>query len=99
MSTGRLQADPLYLGLARPPMIAGVSYMYFTLNALLTLMIFIWSQNFIALIFLGPGIHGFGYLLCMKEPRAVELWLLRMRVGFQSWNRVFHYNTNSYDVY
>ncbi len=96
--SGRLQADPLYQGLARPPMIAGVSYMYFTINALFCLLIFIWSQNFFSYV-LGLGIHGFGYLLCMKEPRAVELWMLRMRWGYQSWNRMFHHNTNSYDVF
>lgn len=97
--SGRLQADPLYLGLARPTMIAGVSYMYFVINGLFTLLAFIWSQSFLALIIMGPAIHGFGYLLCMKEPRAVEMWLLRMRTGFQSWNRVFHHHTNSYDLF
>lgn len=96
--SGRLQADPLYQGLARPPMIMGVSYMYFVLNGLLMLLFFIWSQNFWAYL-LGAGIHGFGYLLCMKEPRAVELWMLRMRWGYQSWNRRFHHHTNSYDVF
>ena len=96
--TGRLIADPLYMGLARPAMIAGVSYTYFALNAMITLIVFINSQS--ALTFLMGGIiHGFGYLLCMKEPRAVELWMLRMREGYRSWNRVFHHNTNSYDVF
>ncbi len=96
--SGRLQADPLYQGLARPPMIAGVSYMYFLVNGLFTLMVFIWSQSFLAYV-MGAGVHGFGYLLCMKEPRAVELWMLRMRTGYMSWNRAFHHFTNSYDVF
>ncbi len=97
--SGRLQADPLYLGLARPTMIAGVSYMYFVINGLISMLTFIWTQNFIVIILMGPAIHGFGYLLCMKEPRAVEMWLLRMRTGFQSWNRGFHHHTNSYDIF
>lgn len=97
-STGRLQADTLFIGLARPPMIMGVSYMYFLLNSMLMLMAFIWSQSFLA--YLGGAIfHGFGYLLCMNEPRAVELWMLRMRTGFLTYNRGFYQNTNSYDVY
>jgi type IV secretory pathway VirB3-like protein len=41
----------------------------------------------------------FGYLLCMKEPRAIELWMLRMKYGFRSWNRAYHSFTNSYDVF
>lgn len=96
--SGRLQADPLYQGLARPTMIAGVSYMYFLLNGMFSTMVYIWSQSVYAIL-MGAAIHGFGYLLCMKEPRAVELWLLRMRTGYQSWNRVFHHYTNSYDVF
>ncbi|MBN66707.1 MAG: type IV secretion system protein VirB3 [Rickettsiales bacterium] len=97
-STGRLQADPLFQGLARPTMIAGVSFYYFVLNAMITMVAFINTGNFLAFL-LGVVIHGFGYLLCMKEPRAVELWMLRMRTGFKSWNRVYHHNTNSYDVF
>lgn len=98
MAGGRLRADPLFQGLARPPMIAGVSYMYFVLNAMITMVIFIDTKSFIAFP-LGVVIHGFGYLICMKEPRAIELWMLRMKYGFRSWNRRYHYFTNSYDVF
>ncbi len=98
MAGGRLQTDPLFQGLARPPMIAGVSYMYFVLNAMITMVTFIDTKSFLAFP-LGVVIHMFGYLLCMKEPRAVELWMLRMRFGFISWNRVYHHHTNSYDVF
>lgn len=97
--SGRLQADPLFQGLARPTTIMGVSYMYFVLNGLLTLLMFIHSQNFFAYI-LGIVNHGFGYMLCMREPRAVELWLLRMGKGSKNiYNRAFHYHTNSYDTF
>ncbi len=98
MAGGRLQADPLFLGLARPPMIMGVSYMYFVMNAMITMLMFINTKNFLAFI-VGVIIHGCGFLLCMREPRAVELWMLKMSKGFQSWNRAFHYHTNSYDTY
>jgi len=98
MSGGRLQADPLFQGLARPPMIAGVSFMYFVLNAMFTMVFFINTNSFLAFIF-GGVIHLFGYLLCMKEPRAVELWMLRMKYGFKSWNRHYYHHTNSYDVF
>jgi type IV secretion system protein VirB3 len=96
--SGRLQADPLFQGLARPPMVMGVSYTYFAINGLVTLLFFVHSQNFLA-YGLGIILHGFGYLLCRQEPRAVELWMLRMRTGFMSWNRAYHHHTNSYDVF
>lgn len=98
MAGGRLRADPLFQGLARPPMIAGVSYMYFVFNAMITMVLFINTASVLS-FFVGIIIHMFGYLLCMKEPRAVELWMLRMKFGFRSWNRAYYHNTNSYDVF
>ena len=98
MAGGRLGADPLFQGLSRPPMILGVSYMYFVLNAMICMIMFINSKSFATLPLAGI-IHMFGYMLCMKEPRAVELWMLRMKWGFRSWNRAYHSFTNSYDVF
>jgi type IV secretion system protein VirB3 len=98
MAGGRLRADPLFQGLARPPMIMGVSYMYFVANAMLTMVMYINSGSILAFFF-GIIIHLFGYLLCMREPRAVELWMLRMRFGFKTWNRPYYHHTNSYDVF
>jgi type IV secretion system protein VirB3 len=99
MSSGRLQADPLFQGLARPPMIMGVSYMFFVINALICLVAFINTSNFITLFFVAPAIHGAGYLLCLKEPRAVELLILHANKGTRCMNRAFHGYTNSYDVF
>ena len=98
MSSGRLSADPLFQGLARPPMIMGVSYMYFVVDAMMTMVMFIDTKSFLAFPF-GIVVHTFGYFLCLKEPRALELWMLRMKYGFKSWNRPFHSHTNSYDVF
>ena len=98
MAGGRLQTDPLFLGLARPPTILGVSYKYFVLNAGLTMILFIDTKSFYA-FGCGLVVHIFGLLVCLKEPRAIELWLLRLKYGYRSWNRRFHYRTNSYDVF
>lgn len=95
----RLQADPLFQGLARPPMVMGVSYMYFVVNSLICLLTFIWTSNFLVLFLAAPLIHGIGFLLCMNEPRAVELFVLKMGKGMRCLNRGFHHRTNSYDVF
>lgn len=97
--SGRLQADPLFQGLARPPMIMGVSYMFFVLNALTCLIAFINTSNFIVLFFVAPIVHGIGFLLCLKEPLAIELIILRSSKGTKCINRAFHGFTNSYDVF
>jgi type IV secretion system protein VirB3 len=98
MAGGRLTADPLFQGLARPAMVAGVSYMFFVLNAMVCMVMYIQTKSFTVLP-LALVMHGFGYLLCMKEPRAVELWMLRMKYGYKSFNRAYHSFTNSYDVF
>lgn len=96
---GRLKADPLFQGLARPPMALGVSYMYFIVNASICLMTFIWTSNFLFLFVAAPSIHAIGFLVCMNEPRAVELFILRVSKGTKCVNRAFHKHTNSYDVF
>lgn len=98
MADGRLTTDPLFQGLTRPPMVAGVSYTYFVLNAMICMIMFINTNSF-GVLPLALIVHGFGYLVCMKEPRAIELWMLRMKFGFRSWNRMYHSFTNSYDLF
>lgn len=98
-SGSHLQADPLFQGLARPPMALGVSYMYFVVNALFSMLTFIWTNNFWVLIVIAPLIHGIGFMICMNEPRAIELIMLRMNKGMKCVNRRFHEHTNSYDIY
>ncbi len=96
---GRLQADSLFQGLARPVMIAGVSFLYFVLNGGLRLIAFIQTSSFFVLLVMGPFIHMVGYFICLKEPRAVELLVLRCSKGMRCLNRRFHGHTNSYDAF
>lgn len=97
--TGRLQADPLFQGLTRPAMIMGVSYLYFVLNACCCLLVFIQTTDMLVLFLIAPVIHGVGYLICLKEPRTIELVMVKcstcMRVN--PLNRRFYGNNNSYD--
>lgn len=101
--SGHLQADPLFQGLTRNAMILGVSYMYFVINAVITMITFINTSSFFYIIVLGPTIHAIGYLICLREPRAVELLMVRTSKCWLlppfSKVRRFHGFTNSYDVY
>jgi len=97
--TGRLQSDPLFQGLTRPTMILGVSYMFFVINAVITMVTFINMQNFKILFILAPTVHLIGYLICLKEPRAIELFILKLSKGYKCVNRGYHGYTNSYDPY
>lgn len=96
---GRLQSDPLFQGLTRPTMILGVSYMYFVINAIISMITFINLQSFKILLIVAPTVHLLGYLICLKEPRAIELFILKVNKGFRCLNRGFHGYTNSYDPF
>ena len=97
--SGRLQSDPLFQGLTRPTMILGVSYMYFVINAIISMITFINLQSFKILLIVAPTVHLVGYLICLKEPRAIELFILKINKGFRCLNRAFHGYTNSYDPF
>lgn len=100
-TTSRLQTDILFQGLTRPAMIAGVSYTYFVINGLLSMMIFVNTQNFLILFVIGPIIHGMGFFICRNEPRAIELFMMKSTWGYKSWNNILGYHSyaNSYDVF
>lgn len=101
--TGHLQADPLFQGLTRPAMIMGVSYMYFVINSVINMVIFINSSSMVYLFVVAPLVHGVGYLICLREPRAIELLMIKTSKCWKlapiSKVRSFHGFTNSYDVY
>lgn len=99
MAGGRLKADPLFQGLTRPAMMMGVSYSYFVVNLLISMVVFIQTSNPGILLLLMPFIHGIGYLICLKEPRAIELFVVRFGKCMKCRNRLYHANTNSYDAF
>ncbi len=101
--TGYLQEDPLFQGLTRPAMYLGVSFTYFVINAMTCMVFFINTSNVFFIMVLAPVIHFIGYIICLKEPRAVELLLTRTSKCWKlapiSKVKRFHGFVNSYDVY
>ena len=97
--TGTVGTDSLFLGLTRPPMLFGVSYTLATINLLISLMAFIVTSKFIYILVILPTVHGVFWLLCLKEPRAMELFMVRTSKCSICRNRMYHGGTNSYDVY
>lgn len=95
----RLQSDPLFQGLTRPTMMLGVSYLFFVFNAAICLVLFINFQDFFILLVVAPSIHLLAYMLCLKEPRIMEMFMVKLRKGYKCTNRPYHGFTNSYDPY
>jgi type IV secretion system protein VirB3 len=72
-----LARDRLFVALTRPQMFAGVTYSYFVINVVVAAQSFLIFRSLWAVV---PAllVHGVGMLICLKEPRFVDLWLVRL---------------------
>lgn len=73
-----LDRDTVFLALTRPQMFAGVTYSYFIVNAILATELFLVFRS-VWVLLAALAVHGVGVLLCLDEPRIVDLWLTRVR--------------------
>lgn len=71
--------------------------MYFVAETIVTMIGFINLQSF-KVFFMFAAVHVIGFIICMKEPRAMEMFIIKVQKGLKCLNRGFHNNTNSYDV-
>ena len=99
MSTmSQLRQDSLFLGLTRQPMIFGVTYTYVFLNMFGTLMYFVTSSDFKVVIF-SIAFHAISYMICLREPLLVDLFLLKLSKFSRCRNKIYHGYKNSYDPF
>lgn len=73
-----LTADPLFVGVTRPPMRWGVAYEALLLNLVVTMEVFVLTKNLLTLLIAIP-IHGICALLCARDARFFHLMLLWVR--------------------
>lgn len=70
-----LTADPLFVGVTRPPMRWGVTYSALLFNAIFTMEVFLLTKNLLTLLIALP-IHGISALLCARDARFFDLLLV-----------------------
>ena len=97
--SGSIGSDQLFLGLTRPSMILGVSYTFAGLNAMSSMFTFIMTENLFYLLLMMPAIHLVAWFICLKEPRALEIFISRYSKCNSCVNRYYFNGTNSYDTY
>ena len=87
-------ADPLFRALARPQMVAGVTYPFFVLNGIVAAELFIVFKTPLALV---PSlfIHVIGYAAHLRDPHILALWTTRLRRT----PRVANYRLRGANVY
>lgn len=70
-----LIAEPLFVGVTRPPMRFGVTFTALLLNVVVTMEVFVLTRN-LATLLLALPVHGLSQLLCARDARFFELlWL------------------------
>ncbi|PIR37404.1 MAG: type IV secretion system protein VirB3 [Alphaproteobacteria bacterium CG11_big_fil_rev_8_21_14_0_20_39_49] len=97
METGELETDMLFLGLTRPSMIFGVSYLVVMTYFLIGCMGFVLTSDFKFFGGMLP-IHCVAYVLSEKEPLFMELFMVKQQKCNKCKNKFYHGLTNSYDV-
>jgi len=87
-------ADPLFRALARPQMVAGVTYPFFVMNGIVAAELFLIFKSPIALL---PAlvIHALGYAAHLRDPHVMALWMTRLRRT----PRVANYKLRGANVY
>lgn len=94
---GELGVDMLFLGLTRPTMIFGVSYMVVATYFLIGVMGFVLTSDFRFFLAMVP-IHAVAYIASEKEPLFMELFMVRQQKCNRCKNKLYHGLNNSYDV-
>jgi len=72
-----IERDTLFVALTRPQMFAGVTYSYFIANAVIATELFLIFKSVWALA-VALIVHLVGMIMCLREPRAFDLWLTRI---------------------
>ena len=87
-------ADPLFRALARPQMVAGVTYPFFVMNGIVAAELFLLFKTPLALL---PAvvIHALGYAAHLRDPHVMALWMTRLRRT----PRVANYKLRGANVY
>ena len=70
--------DPLFIGMTRPPMMAGVTFKYMGLNAFAVLIFFTMTTNPLHLLVFLP-IHSVGYAVCLKDPQLLDIMITKLQ--------------------
>ena len=70
--------DRLFRALARPQMVAGVTYPFFVLNGIVGAELFLIFKSLFALL---PVlvIHALGFAAHLRDPHIMSIWLTRLR--------------------
>lgn len=73
-----MASNPLFRALARPQMVAGVTYPFFVLNGIVAAEAFLLFKSLFALV---PSLilHAVGYAMHLRDANIMMVWVTRLR--------------------
>ena len=71
-------SDVLFKALTRLQMVLGVPYGFIIGNVIVVAELFLLTKSFWVLA-IGIAAHCAGWLACLREPRLIDIWLVRIR--------------------
>jgi type IV secretory pathway VirB3-like protein len=86
----------IFKALTKPAMFLGVDYDFFYIACLVVMLVFIFSDNFLALLIYFP-LHFCGWLLCQIDPAIFKLLSIRANIGFIKNKSIW--SCQSYEAY
>lgn len=72
-----LHRTTVFTALTRPQMFAGVTYTWFVANGILAAELFLIFKSFWVILIAGV-MHLVGAVLSLREPRFLDLWIVRV---------------------
>ena len=72
-----LERDVVFSALTRPQMFAGVTYTWFVANGILAAELFLIFKSFWVIV-IALLVHLFGAMLSLREPRFLDLWIVKV---------------------
>ena len=70
----------IYKALSKPAFIMGVDYDYFLISGTATMLAFIFTDKFLALLLFLP-LHLIGWILCQLDPHIFRIISVRAMIG------------------
>jgi len=89
-----LNVDPVFVGLTRPTTLFGVQFEAFAVYFICISILFIIVKSLLVFVLILP-VHGFCFVMNLKDPRIFELLGLRIQFMSRCDNQIF-WKCNSY---
>lgn len=93
-----LRADPLFVGVTRPPMRWGVAYPALMMNLMLVMEVFLITRNLLTL-FIAIPVHGLCAILCARDARFFDLLILWLSTRLPAYcGNAWYWRASSYSA-